>query len=58
MIKIDTQKEINYEYTYINIAMNSPEQGENMNYVCSFHSPHWSCVCVHSFYTAVNNFQM
>jgi len=26
MIKIDTQKEINYEYTYINIAMNSPEQ--------------------------------
>jgi len=34
MIKIDTQKEINYEYTYINIAMNSPEQGENMNYVC------------------------
>jgi len=26
IIKNDTQTEINYEYTYMKIAMNSPEQ--------------------------------
>jgi len=33
LINIDTQKQIYYDYTFIKIAINFPEQGENMNYV-------------------------
>ena len=37
----------------------SPEEWENMNYVCLFYSPHWSCLCTFLLCdTAVNKFEM